>query len=103
MTATGEEVLREIVNKLVRVLATYVNALEETDLGSKEGARLADSIAKLLKRIKDFEAYLRPEEADIVMQLSKLRKITVKSDRNIEAAVEYLRLALHELTRGEEF
>jgi len=102
MTTTGEEILREIVNKLVKVLATYVNELEKADLGSKEGARLADSIAKLLKRLKDFEAYLRPEEADIVMQLSKLRKTTIKAERNVDAAIEYLSLALYELTGGEE-
>jgi hypothetical protein len=59
---------------------------------------VADAVTKLLGRIKDFEDRLTDEEADIVQVLSsKTRKTTVKQEPNIEAAAEYIRLALAEL------
>jgi len=100
MSAQSEEELKAIITELLKIVRSYVAQLQNVDPGSKEGARIADSVAKLLRRVKDFENKLSAEEQDIVAQLSKFRKTTIKitddSDR-IQAAIEYLRLALLEL------
>ena len=101
-TQNTEEELRAIITELLKIVRAYVAQLEQVDPGSKEGARIADSVAKLLRRVKDFENRLSAEEQDVVLQLSKIRKTTVKVDESdrIQAAIEYLNLALHEL-KGE--
>jgi hypothetical protein len=47
MSGEEEDVLKDVLNRLVRVLETYVAELEKTEPGSKESARLSDSITKL--------------------------------------------------------
>jgi hypothetical protein len=96
---TEEQKLKEVLSKLIGILEKYVAQLEELDPSTREGARVADAVTKLLGRIKDFEDRLTDEEADIVQVLSsKARKTTIKQEGpNIEAAAEYLRLALAEL------
>jgi hypothetical protein len=96
---TEEQKLKEVLSKLIGILEKYVTQLEELDPSTREGARVADAVTKLLGRIKDFEDRLTDEEADIVQVLSsKARKTTIKQEGpNIEAAAEYLRLALAEL------
>jgi hypothetical protein len=96
---TEEQKLKEVLSKLIGILEKYVAQLEELDPSTREGARVADAVTKLLGRIKDFEDRLTDEEADIVQVLSsKARKTTVKQEGpNVEAAAEYLRLALTEL------
>jgi hypothetical protein len=96
---TEEQKLKEVLSKLIGILEKYVAQLEELDPSTREGARVADAVTKLLGRIKDFEDRLTDEEADIVQALSaKARKTTIKQEGpNIEAAAEHLRLALAEL------
>jgi hypothetical protein len=95
---TEEQKLKEVLSKLIGILEKYVTQLEELDPSTREGARVADAVTKLLGRIKDFEDRLTDEEADILQALSKVRKTTVKQEgSNVEAAVEYIRLALAEL------
>ena len=96
---TEEQKLKEVLSKLIGILEKYIAQLEELDPSTREGARVADAVTKLLGRIKDFEDRLTDEEADIVQVLSsKARKTTVKQEgSNVEAAAEYLRLALAEL------
>jgi hypothetical protein len=96
---TEEQKLKEVLSRLIGILEKYVAQLEELDPSTREGARVADAVTKLLGRIKDFEDRLTDEEADIVQVLSsKTRKTTVKQEGpNVEAAAEYLRLALLEL------
>jgi hypothetical protein len=96
---TEEQKLKEVLSKLIGILEKYVAQLEELDPSTREGARVADAVTKLLGRVKDFEDRLTDEEADIVQVLSsKARKTTVKQEGpNVEAAAEYLRLALTEL------
>jgi hypothetical protein len=96
---TEEQKLKEVLSRLIGILEKYVAQLEELDPSTREGARVADAVTKLLGRIKDFEDRLTDEEADIVQVLSsKARKTTVKQEGpNVEAAAEYLRLALTEL------
>jgi hypothetical protein len=96
---TEEQKLKEVLSKLIGILEKYVTQLEELDPSTREGARVADAVTKLLGRVKDFEDRLTDEEADIVQVLSsKARKTTVKQEgSNVEAAVEYIRLALTEL------
>jgi hypothetical protein len=96
---TEEQKLKEVLSKLIGILEKYVDQLEELDPSTREGARVADAVTKLLGRIKDFEDRLTDEEADIVQVLSsKARKTTVKQEgSSVEAAVEYIRLALAEL------
>ena len=92
-----EKELRRVLSDIIKLLRIYVDRLKEADPSSREGARLADSITKLLGRVKDFEDRLTEEESDVVMQLSKMKKKAVKYSDNVSAAVEYLRLALREL------
>jgi hypothetical protein len=94
-----EQKLKDVLSRLVSILEKYVEQLAELDPSTREGARVADAVTKLLGRIKDFEDRLTDEEADIVQVLSsKARKTTVKQEGpNVEAAVEYIRLALAEL------
>jgi hypothetical protein len=94
-----EQKLKDVLSRLVSILEKYVEQLAELDPSTREGARVADAVTKLLGRIKDFEDRLTDEEADIVQVLSsKARKTTVKQEGpNVEAAVEYIRLALTEL------
>jgi hypothetical protein len=93
-----EQKLKEVLSKLIGILEKYVAQLEELDPSTREGARVADAVTKLLGRIKDFEDRLTDEEADILQALLKARKTTVKQEgSNVEAAAEYLRLALTEL------
>jgi hypothetical protein len=95
---TEEQKLKEVLSKLIGILEKYVTQLEELDPSTREGARVADAVTKLLGRIKDFEDRLTDEEADILHALAKARKTTVKQEgSNIEAAAEYIRLALAEL------
>jgi predicted transcriptional regulator len=95
---TEEQKLKEVLSKLIGILEKYVTQLEELDPSTREGARVADAVTKLLGRIKDFEDRLTDEEADILQALLKARKTTVKQEgSNLEAAVEYIRLALAEL------
>jgi len=96
---TEEQKLKKVLSQLIGILEKYVTQLEELDPSTREGARVADAVTKLLGRIKDFEDRLTDEEADIVQALSaKARKTTVKQEGpNNEAAAEYLRLALAEL------
>jgi hypothetical protein len=95
---TEEQKLKEVLSKLIGILEKYVAQLEELDPSTREGARVADAVTKLLGRIKDFEDRLTDEEADILQALAKARKTTVKQEgSNVEAAAEYLRLALTEL------
>jgi hypothetical protein len=95
---TEEQKLKEVLSKLIGILEKYVAQLEEHDPSTREGARVADAVTKLLGRIKDFEDRLTDEEADILQALAKARKTTVKQEgSNVEAAAEYLRLALTEL------
>jgi hypothetical protein len=96
---TEEQKLKKVLSQLIGILEKYVTQLEELDPSTREGARVADAVTKLLGRIKDFEDRLTDEEADIVQALSsKARKTTVKQEGpNVEAAAEYLRLALAEL------
>jgi hypothetical protein len=95
---TEEQKLKEVLSRLIGILEKYVTQLEELDPSTREGARVADAVTKLLGRIKDFEDRLTDEEADILQALSKARKTTVKQEGpNVEAAAEYLRLALTEL------
>jgi hypothetical protein len=95
---TEEQKLKEVLSKLIGILEKYVAQLEELDPSTREGARVADAVTKLLGRIKDFEDRLTDEEADILQALAKARKTTVKQEgSNVEAAAEYLRLALAEL------
>jgi hypothetical protein len=95
---TEEQKLKEVLSKLIGILEKYVAQLEELDPSTREGARVADAVTKLLGRIKDFEDRLTNEEADILHALAKVRKTMVKQEgSNVEAAVEYIRLALAEL------
>jgi uncharacterized protein YicC (UPF0701 family) len=96
---TEEQKLKEVLSKLIGILEKYVTQLEELDPSTREGARVADAVTKLLGRIKDFEDRLTDEESDILQALSaKARKTTIKQESsNVEAAVEYIRLALAEL------
>ena len=94
-----EKALRQVISEIIKLLQVYVEELKNTDPSSREGARLADSVTKLLGRVKDFEDRLAAEESDIVLQLSKMRKTALKygEEDRIRAALEYLRLALLEL------
>jgi hypothetical protein len=95
---TEEQKLKEVLSKLIGILEKYVAQLEELDPSTREGARVADAVTKLLGRIKDFEDRLTDEEADILQALAKVRKTMVKQEgSNVEAAVEHIRLALAEL------
>jgi hypothetical protein len=95
---TEEQKLKEVLSKLIGILEKYVAQLEELDPSTREGARVADAVTKLLGRIKDFEDRLTDEEADILQALAKVRKTMVKQEvSNVEAAAEYIRLALVEL------
>jgi hypothetical protein len=95
---TEEQKLKEVLSRLIGILEKYVTQLEELDPSTREGSRVADAVTKLLGRIKDFEDRLTDEEADILQALSKVRKTTIKQEMpNVEAAAEYLRLALAEL------
>jgi hypothetical protein len=108
---SAEEELRQVVNELVVLLRNYVAALKDVDPASREGTRLADSVTKLLARVKDFENLLTEQESDIVLQLSRLKEKEKEKrmaqkvlEPNVQvaveylnAAIEYLRLAIHEL------
>jgi hypothetical protein len=103
MSNTREE-LKRIVEGLVRRLAEYESLLGELEPGSKEWARAVDGFTKLLNLVRKYEYLLGEEEKDLVQLLSeKSRLTTVKaeeaslSEANIEAARQYLMLALREL------
>jgi len=102
MSEVREE-LRRLLKGLVRRLAEYENLLGELEPGSKEWARAVDGFTKLLNLVRKYEHLLGEEEKDLVQLLSeKSRLTTVKSEdslseANIEAARQYLMLALREL------
>jgi hypothetical protein len=103
MSTTREE-LKRILEGLVRRLAEYESLLGELEPGSKEWARAVDGFTKLLNLVRKYEHLLSEEEKDLVQLLSeKSRLTTVKaeeaslSEANIEAARQYLMLALREL------
>jgi predicted nuclease with TOPRIM domain len=96
--------LKKLVAGLVRRLMEYEKMLDELEPGSKEWARAVDGFTKLLNLVRKYEHLLSEEEKDLVQLLSeKSRLTTVKSeegqltDANIEAARQYLMLALREL------
>jgi hypothetical protein len=103
MSEVREE-LKKIITSLVRKLAEYETRLDQLEPGSKEWARAVDGLAKLLNLVRKYEHLLTEEEKDLVQLLSeKSRLTTVKaeeallSEANIEAARQYLMLALREL------
>jgi hypothetical protein len=103
MSNTREE-LKQLLKGLVRRLVEYESLLGELEPGSKEWARAVDGFTKLLNLVRKYEHLLGEEEKDLVQLLSeKSRLTTVKaeeaslSEANIEAARQYLMLALREL------
>lgn len=89
--------IRGTITRLLRIVDAWSRELEKLEPDSREAARMADSITKLLGRIDDFRDVLTDEEQDLVKVLSeKARRTRVKDDR-VEAAVQYLRLAIREL------
>lgn len=84
---------------MLKIVAKWSVELEAFEPGSREASRLADAITKLLGRVDDFRDVLSEDEQDLVKLLSeKMRRTHVKED-NVEAAMQYLRLALHELDK----
>jgi hypothetical protein len=103
MSEVREE-LRKIIKGLVRKLVEYDEMLDQLEPGTKEWGRAVDGFTKLMNLVHKFEHLLTEEEKDLVQLLSeKSRLTTVKaeeallSEANIEAARQYLMLALREL------